>query len=107
MFRIRHTYHFYQNIRILGYALPHGAAMVNKLTLNVDADVVAAAKAYARAHGTSVSRLVEAYLERLALRDGAAAPPSPWIRRVVGSVAFPEGFDERAALREYRERKHG
>lgn len=43
---------------------------MSKLTLSVDARVVARAKRYARANGTSVSRLVERML------DVAAAPAS-------------------------------
>jgi hypothetical protein len=35
---------------------------MSKLTLSVDADVAARAKRYAKRRGTSVSRMVEAYL---------------------------------------------
>jgi hypothetical protein len=44
---------------------------MDKLTLSVDRHVVARAKAFARARGTSVSRLVESML------DIAARPSSP------------------------------
>jgi hypothetical protein len=44
---------------------------VPKLTLSVDEKVVRRAKRYAAAHGTSVSRLVERYLDLL------SNPPQP------------------------------
>ena len=44
-----------------------------KLTLSVDADVVVGAKRYARARGTSVSRLVETLLRLVSSRPGGAA----------------------------------
>jgi hypothetical protein len=43
-----------------------------KLTLNVDAAIVARAKRYAARHGTSISSLVEQFL---ALVTGTAADP--------------------------------
>ncbi len=73
-----------------------------KLTLSVDARVVARAKRYARAQGTSVSALVEKML------DLAAAPPDPGggsppvLARLRGSL-------KRGAVRDYRrylEQKH-
>jgi hypothetical protein len=47
-----------------------------KLTLSVDEKVVRGAKRYAAAQGTSVSRLVERYLDSLSRPfDMAQAPP--------------------------------
>jgi hypothetical protein len=78
---------------------------MQKLTLSVDRGVVDAAKRYARARGTSVSRLVESMLRlvstRPADRDEAAAPP-PVLRRLRGSL-------KRGAVSDYRrhlERKY-
>ncbi len=53
-----------------------------KLTLSVDAAVVERAKEFARRRGTSVSALVERFLDALAnpgrpALDRGAAPPSP------------------------------
>lgn len=52
-----------------------------KLTLSVDRHVVARAKAYARANGTSVSGLVESMLDlasrKLTHEAATDAPPQP------------------------------
>jgi Family of unknown function (DUF6364) len=46
------------------------------MTLNIDEKVIRAAKRYAAAHGTSVSSLVERYLDLLSRPfDMANAPP--------------------------------
>ncbi len=46
--------------------------MKKRLTVNVDADLIAAAKRRARERGVSLSSLVEQSLRELANRDGAA-----------------------------------
>ncbi len=47
--------------------------MKKRLTVNVDAEVIPAAKRYARDRGVSLSSLVERSLRELAAEDGAAA----------------------------------
>ena len=78
---------------------------MQKLTLSVDSAVVDGAKRYARARGTSVSRLVESMLRlvstRPADREEPAAQP-PVLRRLRGSL-------KRGAVGDYRrhlERKY-
>jgi hypothetical protein len=78
---------------------------MHKLTLSVDRGVVDDAKRYARARGTSVSRLVESMLRLVSTRPtdrevAAAAPPV--LRRLRGSL-------KRGTLTDYRrhlERKY-
>jgi antitoxin component of RelBE/YafQ-DinJ toxin-antitoxin module len=53
----------------------------HKLTLTVDPDVVEAAKRYAAANGTTVSRLVEAFLAAL-----AADRSAPVLARLRGEL---------------------
>lgn len=79
-----------------GAALDPGAArtyslstrntcMTAKLTLTVDPDVIAAAKRYAAASGTSVSQLVEDYLAAISAAPAAVASP-PVLARLRGSM---------------------
>jgi hypothetical protein len=75
-----------------------------KLTLSVDAHVVAGAKRYARTRGTSVSKLVETMLRLVSARpmEGDGSAPPPILRRLQGSLA-------RGSVRDYRrhlERKY-
>jgi len=56
-----------------------------KLTLSVDEKVVRGAKRYAAAHGTSVSSLVERYLDLLS-RPFDMANATPVLRRLRGAA---------------------
>jgi hypothetical protein len=73
---------------------------MDKLTLSVDRHVVARAKAFARANGTSVSRLVESMLDlksRGVLTEPAASAPAmpPVLAKLRGSM-------KRGSLADYR-----
>ena len=80
---------------------------MQKLTLSVDRRVVARAKRYARARGTSVSRLVEAYLDVVHAagpRGGRSAGRTPPVlARLRGSLTTASVEDYRRYLqRKYR-----
>ncbi len=78
---------------------------MSKLTLSVDNTVVRRAKRYARARGTSVSRLVERFLDIVAT-DGPGAPVTtepPILRRLRGSLkGVAENEYRRHLQRKYR-----
>jgi hypothetical protein len=75
---------------------------VAKLTLSVDPKVVQQAKRYARARRTSVSRLVEAYLQLLGHSDGERSDP-PVLRELRGLLRRGSRIDfHRHIVRKYR-----
>lgn len=57
---------------------------MSKLTLSVDETVVTRAKRYARERGTSVSKMVEAYLSSVAEGTGAVRRDTPILRSLRG-----------------------
>ena len=59
---------------------------MQKLTLSVNEQVVARAKRYARARGTSVSRLVETMLDLVSAGDVERGDPPPVLARLRGSL---------------------
>lgn len=69
-----------------------------KLTLSVDPTVVAAAKRYAAAAGTSVSQLVENYLSALVQAPQEVGEP-PMLARWRGTMAA----EDDQALEDYRD----
>lgn len=80
---------------------------MRKLTLSVDDAVVRRAKRYARRRGTSVSRLVERFLDLVASAPtgGRSASPTdaPVLRRLRGSLKGIRLAEYRAHLvRKYR-----
>ncbi|MGE3887578.1 MAG: DUF6364 family protein [Vicinamibacterales bacterium] len=73
---------------------------MEKLTLSVDGAVVERAKRYAAAKGTSVSRLVETFLDAVT-REAPEAPP-PVLARLRGVLKGVKPPD----YRRYLERKY-
>jgi hypothetical protein len=60
-----------------------------KLTLRMDDRIIAEAKAWAGAHGVSLSELVAAYLASLAEPPGREL--APWTRRLAGIARGADG----------------
>lgn len=74
---------------------------MSKLTLSVDEEVVAGAKRFAAAQGTSVSRLVERYLTLLSRPE--EPPPAPVLQELRGLLKEGSREDYRRHLvRKYR-----
>jgi hypothetical protein len=71
--------------------------MSTKLTLSVDKGVVIAAKQYAAENGTSVSKLVEAYLSAITAAH-APEPPPPRLARWRGALKEGRIEDHKAWL---------
>ncbi len=84
------------------YNVGKGIRMTSKLTLSVDDQVVRRAKKYAADRGTSVSRLVEQYLDQI-----SRPPPqrvTPVLQRLRGCLAGLS-LDEKD-YRKHLERKY-
>lgn len=74
---------------------------MEKLTLSVDGAVVSRAKQYAAARGTSVSRLVETFLDAVTRHGSEASPPV--LARLRGSLKGARPGDyQRHIERKYR-----
>ena len=74
-----------------------------KLTIRISQNVLDEARRYAREHGTSLTRLVTAYLERLGT-NGGTLDSAPITRSLAGSL--PSTAD-RSEYREHLEQRHG
>ena len=79
---------------------------MSKLTLSVDGAVVKRAKRYARRRGTSVSRLVEQYLELLSrpapLQDESVTPLLKQLREDFKGVTLDISDYHKYLERKYR-----
>jgi hypothetical protein len=58
--------------------------MQTKLTVRVNQDLIQAAKRYARARGVSLSQLIEAYLNTLAVEQNEPQTQTPILQRLTG-----------------------
>ncbi len=79
--------------------------MTTKLTLTVEKEVIERAKSYAKNSGRSLSELIEQYLDTIT-QENNNQPISPKLKKLVGSVKLPKGFDEKKELQSYLEKKH-
>lgn len=74
--------------------------MTRKLMLNIDSEVIDRAKRHARKQGTSVSQMVETFLE-VVTRPPEHVQDPPVLRRLRGSL---KGVDETSYRRDLREK---
>jgi hypothetical protein len=70
-----------------------------KLTLKLDSQVIERAKEYAQSYNTSLSKLIEAYLDNLTQRQARDSRPplTPLVESLYGIASVPPGFNEKEA----------
>lgn len=78
------------------------AVETTKLTIRLPREDVAFAKAYAKAHGLSVTEVIDRYLRRMRALDEQA--PIPELDAITGLV--PSNVDAQAEFRRHRRDKH-
>ena len=75
--------------------------MDKKLTLSLDQRVIEKAKQYARKHGTSLSKIIEAYFDSLTSTEQEEIETTPLVESLTGIVSLPVDFDYKAARNKY------
>jgi len=82
--------------------------MNTKLTLTVEEEIIAEAKAYAKRRGQSLSDLVENYFKLLTKENRTVKPKqlSPRIRRLRGILKVEKNYDYRDELEEELSKKY-
>ena len=82
--------------------------MDKKLTLSLDQEVIDEAKVYAKTHGTSLSKLVENYLETLTIKgkEVNTIETTPLVESLCGIIELPDSFDYKSEIRDYLSEKY-
>jgi hypothetical protein len=82
--------------------------MDKKLTLSLNQRVIEKAKNYAKQHGTSLSRMIEAYFESLTShqKDKTEIETTTLVESLSGVIQLPEDFDYKGARTKYLNEKH-
>ncbi len=91
---------------IIVYLYVYYDSMDTKLTLKLSSEVINRAKQYAKRRQTSLSRLVESYLDAVSNEEGDLSETSPLIRSISGVISIPEEYDHRADRTSDLEQKH-
>ena len=82
--------------------------MSETLTISLDSDVLALADQQAKAHHITVSEVVAQQVRVMARNwQESRAGTTPLTDALRGAVELPSEFDERAALTEQLQKKHG
>jgi len=81
--------------------------MMTKLTLSLNDNIIANAKAYAKNNGTSLSGLVENYFRFLIEKKTRVIKTvSPIVDELSGIIELPENFDPKKEYANYLTRKY-
>ncbi len=83
--------------------------MDKKLTLSIEADVIARAKIYAKKKNRSLSDLIENYLKTLTFEeaDETGHNLNPVVASLKGSFKMPKNMDYKKELQQRLEEKYG
>lgn len=60
--------------------------MESKLTLKLDTDIISQAKTYAKDHNTSLSKLIENYLQTITLKRKKKVEVTPLVESLTGVI---------------------
>lgn len=80
--------------------------MDTKLTLKLDQSVIEKAKIYALKQQTSLSQIVENYLEQLTRDQEEDTPFTPLVRSLSGVIDLPADFESGKAYSDYLAEKY-
>lgn len=69
--------------------------MNTKLTLILDKSVIERAKLYASTKNTSLSKLIETYLNRVTAEEDSKEEISPLVKSLSGVISIPENLDHK------------
>lgn len=80
--------------------------MDTKLTLKLDEDVIEKAKDYAKSKKTSLSALIENYLQKITSDKKNNNKISPLVKSLSGIVDLPKHYDHKKTYTDYLTRKY-
>ena len=77
-----------------------------KLTLKLDENVIEKAKEYAKAKNTSLSALIENYLQKITSEKKGKRKITPLVKSLSGIIDLPAEYDHKKDYADYLMRKY-
>jgi hypothetical protein len=77
-----------------------------KLTLKLNSLVIDKAKSYAKKKNTSLSRLIEGYLNHLTSSSESSEEVTPLVKSLTGVIDLPKAADTKSEYRKYLSKKY-
>ena len=81
-------------------------AMDTKLTIKLDNDVISRAKRYAQHRKTSLSKMIESYLDTVTKPDSDDIEITPLVKSLSGVISLPEDYDYKKDRTDYLIKKY-
>ena len=80
--------------------------MNTKLTIKLNSDVISRAKKYAKHRKTSLSKMIESYLDSVTKPDSDDIEITPLVKSLSGVISLPKDFDYKKDRADYLIRKY-
>ncbi len=80
--------------------------MDTKLTIKLDNDVISRAKRYAKHRRTSLSRMIESFLDSVTQNEADDIEITPLVKSLSGVIKVPEDFDYKKERTDYLVKKY-
>ena len=77
-----------------------------KLTLKLDGSVIARAKRYAKKRNTSLSKMIEAYLDSITQPGDPGIEITPLVEDLSGVIDLPANYDYGKEYTDYLDQKY-
>jgi hypothetical protein len=77
-----------------------------KLTLKLDGTVIAMAKKYAKKRNTSLSKMIESYLDSVTSEDITGIEITPLVKSLSGAIQLPVDYDHRKDYTDHLDQKY-
>ncbi len=80
--------------------------MDTKLTIKLDNDVISRAKRYAQHRRTSLSKMIESFLDSVTKNEPDDIEITPLVKSLSGVIKVPEDFDYKRERTDYLIKKY-
>jgi hypothetical protein len=80
--------------------------MDTKLTIKLNNDVIARAKSYAQSRRTSLSKMIESFLDSVTKNEPDDIEITPLVKSLSGVIKVPEDFDYKRERTDYLVKKY-
>ncbi len=80
--------------------------MDTKLTVKLDNDVITRAKRYAQHRKTSLSKMIESFLDSVTKNEPDDIEITPLVKSLSGVIKVPEDFDYKRERADYLNKKY-
>ena len=80
--------------------------MDTKLTIKLEQNIIQKAKGYAKTHGTSLSKIIENYLQKITNDNEEKEKITPLVKSLSGIIDLPKDFNHKKEYSDFLVNKY-